>query len=325
MILLLWICVAQIQATPATAEHTISGFAQGTSYQIKYYSDKVIHQREVDSILNVIDISMSLYRDNSLLNRFNNAETFFVRMDPHMQAVVKESFRIYELTNGFFDISVFPLVALWGFGPNGFDKVPTDQQIDSVRRYVGMGKLFMDGELLYKLDPRTQIDVNGIAQGYTVDVLATYFLAAGVDDFIIELGGEIRTHGWKPDGDFKIMLDEQTDVDPRFDRPVLVLRDKAVTTSSIREKNYRVGDRIVSHHIDPVLGKPISNTNRSVTVIAETAMLADALDNYLMYLEPQQAVAFVETLPEVEMCIYYQDNNQIKVLHSSGFNNYLYN
>lgn len=322
--LILWICCMRIHATPSATEHTMSGFAQGTSYQIKYFSEKLIHQREVDSILNVIDVSMSLYRRNSLLNRFNDPNVTSVIMDPHMEAVVKESFKVYELTNGFFDISVFPLVALWGFGPNGFDKVPSQEQIDSVRHYVGMDKLAVDENVLYKLHPRVQIDVNGIAQGYTVDVLADYFLSAGIGDFIIELGGEIRTSGRKPDGDFKIMLDERTDNHLRFNQPVLILRDKAVTTSSIREKNYRVGDRVVSHHIDPVQGKPIANTNRSVTVIAETAMLADALDNYLMYLEPQQAVAFVETLPEVEMCIYYQENNQIKVLYSSGFNNYLY-
>lgn len=323
--LFLWGCMLHAQAPLAMNERQMSGFAQGTSYMIKYYSDKVIPKVDVDSVLNVIDISMSLYRDTSLIKRFNNPQVLDIAMDPHMETVIRESFRIYELTEGMFDISIFPLIALWGFGPQGFKKVPSELQIDSVRHFVGLDKLFMDDGHLYKLDPRVQIDVNGIAQGYTVDVLARYFLDADIHDFMIELGGEIRTHGQKSDGDFKIMLDERCDTDAQFDRPVLVLRDMAVTTSSIRENNYRVEDKVLSHHIDPVQGRPISNSNISVTVIAPSAMLADALDNYLMCIEPEKAVAFIETLPEIEMCLYYHEDNQIKVLYSSGFNNYLYN
>lgn len=324
-ILLAWTCLVQAQAFTGPSERTISGFAQGTSYFVKYSSDKVLLKSEIDSVLNIIDLSMSLYRGNSLIKTFNNAANSSVQMDPHMRAVVEESFRIYDITNGIFDITVFPLVELWGFGPRGFDKVPTTEQVDSVRQFVGMDKLYVEDGTLFKTDPRVQIDVNGIAQGYTVDVLAGYLLEKGIANFMVELGGEIRTHGQKADGSFKIMLDERSDVDPRFDRPVLVLRDKAITTSSIREKNYQIGDEIVSHHIHPVLGKPIRNANMSVTVIAPSAMLADALDNYLMCLSPPEAVAFVEKMPEVEMCIYFHENNQIKVLHSSGFNNYLYN
>lgn len=165
-------------------------------------------------------------------------------MDPHMRAVVEESFRIYDITNGIFDITVFPLVELWGFGPRGFDKVPTTEQVDSVRQFVGMDKLYVEDGTLFKTDPRVQIDVNGIAQGYTVDVLAGYLLEKGIANFMVELGGEIRTHGQKADGSFKIMLDERSDVDPRFDRPVLVLRDKAITTSGIREKNTKLGMKL---------------------------------------------------------------------------------
>jgi thiamine biosynthesis lipoprotein len=268
---------------------------------------------------------MSLYRKGSLIQQFNSENASSIQMDPHMKKVVEESFRINELSKGYFDITVFPLVELWGFGPNGFTNVPDDHQIDSVRQVIGMDKLRLDGDRLYKTDPRVKIDLDGIAQGYTVDFLSEYLSRKGITDYIVEIGGEIRTKGQKPEGDFKIMLDEVNDLDPKYSKPVLTLRDMAITTSSIRERNYKLGEETFSHHIDPRLGTPIQNTTVSVTVIAETAMRADALDNYLMSLDPQEAIAFVETLPAVDVCVYFATDKGIKVLCSSGFNNYLYN
>lgn len=306
-------------------EWLLRGSAQGTSYQIKYYSDKQIHQSSIDSVLDVIDISMSLYRKGSLIQQFNDGSVSSIRMDAHMKNVVEESFRIHKLSDGYFDITVFPLVELWGFGPQGFTRVPGRHQIDSVRRLVGMDKIYMEGDLLHKRDSRVRIDLNGIAQGYTVDVLCAYLSRKGIENYLVEVGGEIRARGQKPGDKFRIMLDQVSDINPRYSRPILILEDMSVTTSGIREKNYKVGEELVSHHIDPVSGMPIKNSTVSVTVIAETAMLADALDNYFMYLQPQEAVALAETLPSVEVCAYYNTDNGIKVLYSSGFNNYLYN
>jgi len=298
--------------------------AQGTTYSIKYYSDKEIPQQEIDSVLTVMDMSMSVYRDNSLISRFNNGSDLAINMDPHMKNVVTKSFEINKLSKGYFDITVFPLVDLWGFGPRGFSKIPSQREIDSVLQFVGMDKLYIQGNTLHKTDPRVQIDVNGIAQGYSVDCLAQFLSSRGVQNYLVELGGEIRIKGRKPEGYFQVMVDEQNDVDKDYTYPVLSIADRAVTTSSVREKQYKAGDRMVSHHINPVSGRPITSPTISVTVVADDAMLADALDNYFMSLAPTEAVRIAENMPSVELCLYYVENEQRKVLHTSGFNNYIY-
>lgn len=313
------------QANYIQDEHLIEGRTQGTTYLVKYYSDKEVSKADIDSLLNIIDVSMSLYREVSLIKQFNADSSSSVRMDSHMRNVIEESFKINKLSDGYFDITVFPLIELWGFGPSGFTKVPESEQIDSVKQIIGMDKLYMEGDMLYKTDGRVRIDLNGIAQGYTVDFLCDYLSTQGINNYIVEVGGEIKTRGRKPTEDFRIMLDEANDIDPRYSKPVLVLKDMAITTSSIREKKYKIGTETVSHHIDPRSGKPIQNRTISVTVIAETAMLADALDNYFMYLEPEKAVSLAEEIPSVEVCVYFNTNKGIKVLYSSGFSKYLYN
>lgn len=313
-----------VQADDLQQEHTIQGRAQGTTYMVKYYSNKQIHQSDIDSLLNIIDVSMSLYRDSSLIKQFNKEHIMSIRMDEHMRKVVRESFAIHKLSKGYFDITVFPLIELWGFGPNGFTKVPSEGQIDSLKQIIGMDKLYIEGDMLRKTDPHVRIDLNGIAQGYSVDFLCEYLSQQGIENYIVEIGGEVRTRGQKPGEAFKIMLDETNDVDPRYSKPILVLKDLAITTSSIREKNYSVGTKTVSHHIDPRTGRPIQNKTVSVTVIAQTAMLADALDNYFMYLDPVEAISLAEKIPSVEVCVYFNADKEIKVLHSSGFNKYLY-
>ncbi len=308
----------------STKEWSIQGRAQGTTYAIKYYFDKEIPKYEIDSILNIIDISMSLYRENSLISRFNNSSDLSVDMDTHMKNVVTESFEINKLSKGYFDITVFPLVDLWGFGPRGFSKIPSQMEIDSIRQFVGMDKLYIRGNTLYKTDSRVKLDVNGIAQGYTVDCLAQFLSDKGVQNYLVELGGEIRIKGRKPNGLFQVMVDERNDVENNYIYPVLSIADKAVTTSSVREKQYKAGDKMVSHHINPVSGRPITSSTLSVTVVAENAMLADALDNYFMSLEPTEAIHIAEKMASVDLCLYYVENEQRKVLYTSGFNNYIY-
>ncbi|NGM61940.1 FAD:protein FMN transferase [Sphingobacterium sp. SGG-5] len=305
-------------------EWSVKGRAQGTTYSLKYYFDKEIPQKEIDSVLHIIDLSMSVYQNNSLISRFNNGSGLAIDMDPHMKNVVTKSFEVNKLSKGYFDITVFPLVSLWGFGPHGFSKVPSQQAVDSVLQFVGMDKLYMQGNTLYKTDPRVQIDVNGIAQGYTVDCLAQFLSNKGVQNYLVELGGEIRVKGRKPDGYFQVMVDEQNDVDKAYTYPILSIENRAVTTSSVREKQYKAEGKMVSHHINPVSGRPITSPTISVTVIADNAMLADALDNYFMSLAPAEAIRIAEKMPSVELCLYYVENEQRKVLHTSGFNNYIY-
>ncbi|HLS37803.1 MAG TPA: FAD:protein FMN transferase [Sphingobacterium bovisgrunnientis] len=305
--------------------YTISGQAQGTTYSIKYYAaDKVVSKDEVDSIFNVIDESMSLYKNNSLINQFNSSSNKRVKLDSHMYNVVKASFDYHKKTNGYFDITVFPLMKLWGFGPEGFRNNPTQNQVDSVRQFVGLNKLRLKGRYLEKRNKNTAIDLNGIAQGYTVDVLSDFLNNKGVQSSMVEVGGEIYCFGMKPNGEtYKIEI-QRPNNDSAASYKVSI-KDKAITTSGSYEKYRTVNGKRLSHHIDPHTGSPLTNSILSVTVIANTAMQADALDNYLMYLKPEDAISYIERVPQAEAYIIYSENYTLKELQSSGFNNYIYN
>jgi len=304
--------------------HSISGQAQGTTYAIKYYaSTNMLSKAEVDSIFNVIDESMSLYKRTSLISQFNALSTKEVRLDAHMYNVVKASFEYHKKTKGYFDITIFPLLKLWGFGPEGFRYNPTENQVDSVLQFVGLNNLILKGRYLKKKNKNVSIDLNGIAQGYTVDVIAAFIKKKDIRSFMVEVGGEIFCYGLKEDGEFyKVAIQHPfSDASKSYK---ISLKDKAITTSGSYEKYRVLAGKPISHHINPQTGYPLTNSTLSVTVIANTAMEADALDNYLMYLKPEQAISFIEGIPNAEAYIVYSENNTLKELQSSGFNNYIY-
>lgn len=316
-------CYANGQHSSVLNSYVLSGRAQGTTYQIKYYAKEEISKQEVDSILKVIDRSMSLYDPTSAICKFNDTDVSRIEMDDHMRKVVKASFKTYKETDGYFDITVYPLVKLWGFGPEGVRKDPSLKEIDSVKRIIGINKLRVRGNQLIKRDKHVSIDLNGIAQGYTVDVLAEHLEAKGIQNFLVELGGEIRTRGRKTNGPFvvEIYRPKNVGVDHVYK---VCLQNKAITTSGSYERQRKIVNKTVSHHMNPLTGQPLESAVVSATVIARTAMEADALDNYFMYLAPQEAIKFANKREGIEVYLVYFEDNTFKELQSSGFNNYIY-
>lgn len=316
------------QHANSRAVHILEGKAQGTTYSIRYYADKEICEESVDSIFRVIDGSMSLYLSHSLIAKFNNAEVLAIDMDNHMKSVVQKSFEINRLSAGYFDITIFPLMQLWGFGPAGFKRNPAASEIESVMAYTGMNKLKMTGNRLVKKDKRVAIDLNGIAQGYTVDVLGRYLEKQGVQNYMVELGGEIKVRGEKPDGNFQIAIQRPPDptlVKTRGDALILKLKNKSVTTSGSYDKRRILNETFISHHIDPRVGTPIQRKTVSVTVIANTTMEADGWDNFFMFLEPEEAIRFANKMKGVELYVIYYEDNMLKEAFSKGFKNYINN
>src|SRR5690606_23132661 len=164
---------------PALKPFYIQGAAQGTDYSIIYYaSDSVIRHSSVDSILHVIDQSMSLYKPGSLIRRWNSGHED-MEVDAHFAAVLRHSFTINRKTDGLFDITVGGLVDAWGFGANRQTGLPDSAQIAALLACTGMQHIQLSGNRLRKRKPCVQLDVNGIAQGYTVDVLASHLEACG--------------------------------------------------------------------------------------------------------------------------------------------------
>ena len=302
--------------------HRISGYAQGTTYQITYYAPvSIISQRQTDSILLKIDSSLSLYKPYSLINRFNSCEKE-LQIDKHFQAVVKRSLEIYKETDGVFDITVKPVVQAWGFGVKRSSAIPDSNTINELMTCVGSDKLNLKRTKLSKSKPCVQIDVNGIAQGYTVDVLADFLEEKGIVNYMIELGGEIRVKGRKPNGSLMSIGIEAVPSNAKSEeaiQKVLHIPEGAVTTSGTYRQYFTSGNRQISHLIDARTGYPIENELISVTVWAPNAITADGYDNALMGMGLDNAMKFIEKRKNLEAHFIYQKGGSVADTASTGF------
>lgn len=324
-IFFIWIISFLIHSVnkPDLKPFRISGFAQGTTYQVTYYAtDTLVYKRQTDSILTKIDSSLSIYKPYSLISRFNVAEKE-VKIDGHFHAVVKRSLEIFRDTRGAFDITVKPLVQVWGFGVTHVSEVPDSAKIRSILTCVGSEKIHLNKMLLVKDKPCVQIDVNGIAQGYSVDILAGFLENKGIQNYLVELGGEIRVKGRKqPSGNLmSIGIEsppEESDKAPL--EKIILLPGGAVTTSGNYRKYYQSGNKHISHLIDPESGYPVQNELISVTVWAADAITADGYDNALMGMGLDKAMSFVEKNKKIEAhFIYHKKDGLIADTASAGF------
>lgn len=271
------------------------GLTQGTTYQIMYVDSlRRDYHDDVDSILRVIDFSLSLYNPRSTLSRVNRNETDSIH-DPHFLRVFALSEQISQKTGGAFDPTVGALVSLWGFGLKKKEPI-SSERIDSIRAFTGMDKVRLAGNRLIKTDRRVQLDFNAIAQGYTVDVLGEYLESRGIVHYLIEVGGEVRARGCKPDGQLWAVGIEKPvsgSEDQRKIQEVLMLQNRSLATSGnyrkfIEENGVRYG-----HTIDPSTGYPARNRLLSVTVMAEDCTTADALATAFMVMGMERAKEFL--------------------------------
>lgn len=290
----------------------IEGKAQGTTYQISYFhSEEKIIKSQIDSILEVIDHSMSLYKPNSLITQINHSRKGG-KLDFHFLNVMKKAIDINKDTEGVFDITVEPLVSAWGFSSTKIDSLPTKKDIEELLPLIGMDKIKLKGNRLTKRHPDVQINVNGIAQGYTVDVLANFLRKKGVSDFFIELGGEIKAEGKKSNqSSFSIGIEGP--LGNTFEavgiKHVISLNNKAVTTSGGYNQFIRKDGKKYIHIINPKTGFPIDSDILSVTVLADDAITADGYDNALMAMGINKAMEFLGDKPAIDAYIVYQGSN----------------
>jgi FAD:protein FMN transferase len=317
---LIWICVGLFffpsdEKKEIKAIH-LSGHAQGTTWNITYYDDDtLVSNKDVDSIFNSIDSSLSIYKPYSLITKFNNS-TRGVKTDYHLQHVVKLSLKISKETKGLSDITVAPLVEAWGFGVKESLNVPDQQKIRKILSCVGYKRIILTSDSVIKSKPCVKIDVNGIAQGYTVDVLADYLKQKGIKNFLVELGGELRAEGRKQPGDkpFKIGIESPSgdDFSTAPMQKIVVIDSGAITTSGNYRKFHESRGKKYSHIIDPRTGKSVDNEMISVTVFAKDAITADAYDNALMLMGVERALRYIEQRPGMAAFIIYR--NQLGVV-----------
>ncbi|MEP7375836.1 MAG: FAD:protein FMN transferase [Chitinophagaceae bacterium] len=290
----------------------IDGLAQGTTYHIIYYAnDTMVYKRQVDSILDKIDSSLSLYKSYSLINQFNYSRDGVIP-DEHFRKVVKKAIEVYHHTNGLFDITVEPLTTAWGFGPARTTTLPDSTAIKNILPCVNSRLLYWEGKKLRKKKPCVRLDANGIAQGYSVDVLADFFESKSVKNYVIELGGEIRAKGHKFPGNEKMKIGIETPGDdPEFSliEKVVWLDKGAITTSGNYRRYYESDGKKITHLLNPNTGYSLQNELISVTVYAKDAITADGYDNALMAMGLKKAIDFVEKRKDMAAHFIYQKND----------------
>jgi thiamine biosynthesis lipoprotein len=296
---LLWSC----QSTPELVQMTNQGPAQGSTFSISYLvPEGVDYRKDIDSILKSMDQQMSLWVENSEISRLNRGDSVYLSND--FQGVILKSIYISELTNGDFDITIAPLIKAWGFsGGTRKDSI----NVDSLMNYVGYKGLVASrpGPMLEKfaLPKGYQIDVNAIAQGYTVDIVSNFFRNANVHNYMIEIGGEVRCKGTNIDGrKWRIGIEQPQEERAAGQYQTIVVLD---TMSLATSGNYRKfwvderGQRVV-HTIDPETGQPVISNLLSVSIIANNATFADALATACMVSGLARAKAMVERFPNTE-------------------------
>lgn len=200
---LLFAATLLLAACGGPEQANLQGQTMGTYYSIKYVAESSSPssesiQAEIDKRLEEVNDQMSTYRPDSELSRFNQFKEVNVPfpVSAATAKVVKEAIRINELTNGALDVTVGPLVNLWGFGPEGrVTKAPTDSELEKRRAWVGIEKLSVQGNNLIKTIPELYVDLSSIAKGYGVDVVAEYLESININNYMVDIGGEVRTKG----------------------------------------------------------------------------------------------------------------------------------
>lgn len=259
-------------------------------------ADPAVLQQLLQQQLDTINKQMSTYDPASEVSRFNDtSSTGWFPVSGETALVVELALEISRLSDGAFDITVGPLVELWGFGPKPRrEKRPSESEIAAARRLVGHRHLQVrrSPAALRKDIPGLRIDLSAIAKGYAADKLAEVLAAKGIDDMLVEVGGELLIRGKNPEGKLWRIAVEKPQAGERGVEKVLRLTDTAVATSG-NYRNFFVEDgQRYGHTIDPVKGWPVRHRLASVTVLAATAARADALATALMAMGDQRAVEF---------------------------------
>jgi thiamine biosynthesis lipoprotein len=292
----------------------LTGPTQGTSFTIVLSGEQPIDRLEtlqtaIDAELAHVDELMSTWRDDSELSRFNAApanQPFAV--SPELIEVVELAQQISERSGGAFDVTVGPLVEAWGFGTAKSEQhvEPSEATLAELRGKVGYRELLVDRQAntLTKRIEGLQVDLSAIAPGATADRVAAILDAADVTDYMIEIGGEVRSRGDNPQGEgWKIGIEEPSDAaDARVAQAILRVHDAGVATSG-DYRNYWEKDGVrFSHTIDPRTGRPIAHTLASVTVVHETAAQADGWATALNVLGPDEGL---ELAIDLDLAAYF--------------------
>lgn len=277
------------------------GPTMGSRYSIQYVRHAGLPapaevRVQVEKILSDVDRQMSTYRSDSDIERFNNLPANHCQTMPApILELVRVGERLSLQSDGSYDLTVEPLLNLWGFGPQAREeKVPSAEALAEVQQRVGHRHLRIDGDQLCK-DAAVEVDFNSIAAGYAVDTIAAELEALGIHDYLAEATGELKAVGKKLDGSpWRIALEEPRD-DQQVAERVIAVDGYGVSTSGDYRNYFEQGGRRYSHTFDARTGTPVLHALASVTVIHPSALMADGLSTLLLILGPERGWEYAQT------------------------------
>lgn len=294
-----------------------SGFIFGTTYNITYqYSDDL--NDDIIKVLNEVDASLSPFNDTSIITKINN--NVGVKVNPMFKEVFQKAMEVSKATNGAFDITVAPLVNAWGFGFKASDEVERER-IDSLKQFIGYEKVKLVDDKIVKSDARVMLDCSAIAKGYGTDAVAHLLSSKGIDNYMVEIGGEVVTKGknarqqsWHVG--VAMPTDDSLCVDNEL-QTVLSLSNVSLATSGNYRNFYYDGNRKLAHTIDPKTGYPVQHSLLSATVLAPTCAEADAYATSFMVMGVDKAKEIIKKNGHLFVYFIYSDEmGKNKVWHN---------
>ncbi len=294
--ILLFSCTSQIEDTL----YSINGTTMGTTFSIKFTSKNIINAEElkieINGVLAKVNKQMSTYIPNSELSLFNKFnDTTWVSVSHDLAYVVTEALEISEKTNGLFDITVGPLVNLWGFGPrNKPQTIPTEKEIQKNRQRIGYKNISvrLSPPSIKKAKTNIYCDLSSIAKGFGVDKVSEYLTNKGIINYLVEIGGELRASGSKFGKNWRVGISVPNKTSTI--QEILSLSNNAMATSGDYWNYFEENGVRYSHTINPKTGKPISHKLASVTIVAESCMKADAIATAIDVMGPKLGLDFAK-------------------------------
>lgn len=321
------VAILFISCDKTTDFYTIQGEAQGSTYSIKYIaSEEKVTKNQIDSLLTAFDLSLSTYRPDSKISKINAGDSTVV-VDDFFTETFQLSNQIYKETNGLFDPTIGVLVNAYGFGPNNKHQDLALKQIDSLLQFVGFNKIALNAnKTISKKYKETFIDFNAIAQGYSVDVVVNYLKSKGIENAIVEIGGELFALG-------KNTIDNKNwvvGIDDPLQKPeerTLIAKVNLENLGMATSGNYRkvmidekTGKKFV-HIINPKTGLAQKNNVLSATVLSKSSGLSDGYATAFMLMSLEESKVFLQKHPELYVMLLYSDSdNKMQQFTTENFN-----
>lgn len=307
--------------------YTIQGEAQGSTYSIKYISnEEKVTKNQIDSLLTAFDLSLSTYRPDSKISKINSGDSTVV-VDDFFTETFQLSNQIYKETKGLFDPTIGVLVNAYGFGPNKKQEDLSQKQIDSLLQFVGFDKIALNSnKTISKKHQETFIDFNAIAQGYSVDVVVNYLKSKGIENAIVEIGGELFALG-------KNTIENKNwvvGIDDPLQKPeerTLIAKVNLENLGMATSGNYRkvmidevTGNKFV-HIINPKTGLAQKNNVLSATVLSKSSAISDGYATAFMLMSLDESKVFLQKHPELYVMLLYSDSdNKMQQFTTENFN-----